>query len=309
MGETAASERRLFAPEELGAIFQVLRVHEIACVLMGGQASNFWARTYLSVEPQLAAIQEHFGFVSKDLDVQGNRAAAELLADKLGTKLKPVSLREAFGNLLAGQLVVSVAGEPMKIEVLRRIPGLSEAEVNRLATTVSIAGAQVRVLNPVAALMAKAWNVAHIRKEGRHDAEQLLALVCASRAYFRELLAAAKTQDDLRHGLKLIERFLRFAELPTGRSAAEVCGVNWSWVLPHCYLAADRRSAVVRLRTHRLPRWLAHIRAYRRGLPATVEVIRIVALLTESAEPECVPAPTVERANRYAITRRKAKRP
>lgn len=305
MGQAAANERRLFAPEEFRAIFEVLQQHQIACVVMGGQASNFWARNYLRSEPTLAAMQEHFGFVSKDLDVHGTRNDAELLADKFGTRLKPVSEREAFGNLLAGQMVVLVAGEPVKIEVLRRIPGLSPTEARRLTTTVTISGEQVRVLNPVAALMAKAWNVARIRKEGRHDAEQLLALVCATRVYFRELFEAAKTPADLRQALKLCERFLCFAELPIARAAAATCGVNWSWVLPHRYLAADQRPVVINLRTRRLPTWLARIRKLRRGVPATVEVIRILALLTEQAEPECVPAPAVERAERYLPTTRK----
>lgn len=309
MNDVTETPRKQFTPEDLVRVFRALGESGAACVLMGGQASNFWSRRFAGQDPSLAAIRDHYGFTSKDVDFHGDRKAATLLATALQATLKPVSEREAFGNLLAGQFAIPVEGDLLKVEVLRKVPGLTPAEVVGMTVVAAIGGVHVPLLNPVAALMAKAWNVARIRKEGRHDAEQLLALVCATRVYFQELLEAASAPEELRHGLKLIERFLRFAELPIARAAAETCGVNWSWVLPHRYLAANPRLPIVRLRTHRLPRWLARIRAYRRGLPATVEVIKIVALLTESAEPECVPAPTVDRANRYAIARRKAKRP
>lgn len=305
MNNATATPRRQFTPEDLVRVFRAVSETGAACVLMGGQASNFWSRRFAQNDPGLAAIRNHYGFTSKDVDFQGDRNAATLLASALQAALKPVREREAFGNLLAGQFAIALDGDQLKVEVLRKVPGLTPAEVAGMTVIASIGGVNIPLLNPVAALMAKAWNVARIRKEGRHDAEQLLALVCATRVYFRELFEVAQTPADLRQALKLLERFLRFAELPIARAAAETCGVNWSWALPHRYLAADRRPAVVNLRTRRLPTWLARIRKLRRGVPATVEVIRILALLTEHAEAECVPQPAVERAERYLLPARK----
>jgi len=295
---------RQFAPDELAAVFRAARDAGLSCTLLGGQASNFWARKLAEDDPMLLHLGRCFSLTSKDVDFCGSREEARRMAENLGAALLPVSLREAFGSLLAGKFIVQVNGHPLRVEFLRRIPGLTVAETASLASTEDIGGAPVRVLNPLAALFAKAWNVAHIPQAERHDAEQLLALVCAARVFLRQLLEqAGQDHARLRAALKLIERLLRFAELPAGRKAAAACGVNWAWVLPHARLAADTRPAVVRLRTRRLPGWLAGVARQRRGVPAQLAALKMLTLLTEHAEPPCVPAPAIARAARYASRR------
>jgi len=169
---------------------------------MGGQAANFWAMRYARVEPTLTEIGRIFPFVSKDVDFQGNRAAALALARELGSRADVPSFRRAFGNLMSGQFTLSLGEEQLKIEVLRKVPGLKGAELLRLATHEQSGGYRLRVLNPVGVLLAKTWNVVNISKEGRHDAEQLLAMVPCVRAFIREfLLAGVSDERELRAGL------------------------------------------------------------------------------------------------------------
>jgi hypothetical protein len=124
------------------------------------------------------------------------------------------------------------------------------------------------------------------------------------RSYLRGYLEAG-TADRfvLRTGLKLIERCLRFTELPTGRKMAEKCGVDWSQVLPHSYLAASAQPEVVRLREMRVPGWLAHIAAYKRAVPGVDSHRRMLEILAAHAEPLCARPAAVRHRSGFRVPR------
>ncbi len=288
----AEESRRQFALEELTFLFAVLEKLGHPCVLMGGQAACYWARRYLPSESALPELGAVSGFLSKDADFQGSREAAVVFAAAFGNKLEAPGFREAFGNLMAGKFSVGVGGAAMNVEVLRKVPGLTAHEVEKFASFERVGDYTARVLNPVAMLKAKSWNVVNITKEGRHDAEQLLALVPCVRAFLRASLArGADDKVQLRGALNFIEYLLRFTELPAGRKTAEKCGVDWSQILPHNFIAASTRPEVVRLREKRLPGWLAHIALYRRAVPASETHQKMLAILARHAEPLCIDSP------------------
>ena len=286
----AGQDRKQFSLEELVFLFETLERLQSPCVLMGGQSACYWARRFLPVEPSLREMEQVSQFVSKDVDFQGSRQAAIDLARALHATPEVPGFRQAFGNLMAGKMTLGGGAERLSIEVLRKVPGLTENEVARLSGMEPFAHLFFRVLNPLAVLMAKAWNVVHITKEGRHDAEQLLALMPCVRAYLRGFLESGATDETvLRAGLNLVERALKFAELPLARKAAQRCGVDWTWLLPHRFIAASTVPQVVRLREQRLPHWLARISRYERMVPTSTVVLRLLAILATHAEPWCVP--------------------
>ena len=65
--------RRQFALDELAPLFATLERIGSPCVLMGGQAACYWARTFLATEPALGELAQVAPFLSKDVDFQGNR--------------------------------------------------------------------------------------------------------------------------------------------------------------------------------------------------------------------------------------------
>ncbi len=281
--------RRQFALEELIPLFATLERIGSPCVLMGGQAACHWSRFFLSTEPALGELAALEPFLSKDVDFQGSRKAVIALACALGKQAEVPDFRHAFGNLMAGKIIFDHPEGPVSVEVLRKVPGLAEGDLLRLSVVVRLRNHSIRVLNPVAMLMAKSWNVVNITKEGRHDAEQLFAMVICVRAFFRLLLSkGAEDKARLRGALKFIEQALRFTELPAGRKTAEKCGVDWSQILPHNFIAASTRTEVPRLREKRLPGWLAHVARYRRAIPASETHQRMLAILARHAEPLCV---------------------
>lgn len=284
----ADESRKQFAPEELSLLFRALEQTASPCVLMGGQAANFWALRYAQVEPVLREIERVFPFVSKDLDFQGSRDAAIALARALGARAQVPSFRRAFGNLMSGQFSISLGADQLKIEVLRRVPGLTEAELLRLTTLERAGRHAIRVLNPVGVLLAKTWNVVNIDKPGRHDAEQLLTMVPCVRAYLREFLqAGAADPRVLRAGLNLIKVTLAFTETQSAVGAAKRCGIDWAQILPHAHLSASAAPELQRFRQLAAPRWLARVSTYQRAIPEGAPMLRLLEILARHAEPLC----------------------
>lgn len=260
-----------------------------SCILMGGQSVCHWARRFLDSEPALRELEREAPLLSKDVDFQGDRGAAIAFARALGRHAEVPDFRHAFGNLMAGKFSFPVGGAELNVEVLRKVPGLTPNLVIQLSTLEQSGAVVIRVLNPVGVVMAKAWNVVNITKEGRHDFEQLLIATVCLRAFFRSLFQyAEQVPPALRPGLKLVETALRFTELPAGRKAAEKCGVDWSQILPHNFIAASTRPELVRLREKRLPGWLAHLARYRRAVPGSETHRKMLAILARHAEPLCV---------------------
>lgn len=301
----ADESRRQFALEDLTALFAALERIDRPCVLMGGQAVCYWALRFLPAEPALQEFARISGFVSKDVDFQGGREAALAFARAMGCKLQAPSFREAFGNLMSGKFSLGVGADSLSVEVLRKVPGLSQNEMTKFASLERFGALTVRVLNPIALLKAKSWNVVHITKEGRHDLEQLLALVVCVRAYLKMLLNfSGEDHTRLRGALKLIEQVLRFTELPAGRKTAEKCGVDWSQILPHTDIAASAQAELIRLREKRLPDWLGKITKHKRANPANETHRRMLEILAQRAEPWCAqPAPGRSSRNTQHATR------
>ena len=285
----AEEPRRQFALEELVPVFQAQERLGHACVLMGGQSACHWAKRFLASETALQELEREAPLLSKDVDFQGDRDAAIAFARALGQHADVPDFRHAFGNLMAGKFSVPVAGADLHVEVLRKVPGLTPNLVTQLATLERVGPVTIRVLNPLGVVMAKAWNVVNITKEGRHDFEQLLCAVVCLRAFYRSLFLNAESDPTaLRPTLKLVEIALRFTELPAGRKTAEKCGVDWSQILPHNFIAASTRRELVWLREKRLPGWLAHIARYRRAVPASETHRKMLTILARHAEPLCV---------------------
>ena len=282
----ADANRKQFATEDLGILFRALDQSGSPCVLMGGQAVNFWALRYARVEPALGEIERLFPFVSKDVDFQGDRAAAVALARALGSRAEVPSFRRAFGNLMAGQFAFALGTDQLKIEVLRKVPGLKDAELLRLTTQERAGGHTIRVLNPLGVLLAKTWNVVNIKKEGRHDAEQLLAMIPCVRAYIREFMREGESDERvLRAGLNLIKATLAFTETRVAAGAAARCGVDWAQVLPHAHIAQSALPELARFRELAAPRWLAKVATYKRAFPEGSAVLRLLEILACHAEP------------------------
>ncbi len=182
-------------------------------LLVGGQAVNLWALYYEARTAELAP------FVSRDVDVLGDRETLESLGKLAGTKPQIFPIRPPT-NEVGVVIAKDATGQPLLIEVLRYVHGVSNEELREPVYTMALGETRVRVPGPIALLQAKIANVAEIGQTGRQDARHVVILARLMPAYLADLQTAA-TEDRMEER-KLIEFLERLLAVLTTKSARKV---------------------------------------------------------------------------------------
>lgn len=177
-------------------------------VLVGGQAVNFWAQTYL---PRTELLLREVPFTSKDIDFCGSAASAQACARALGgtcaipsmDDMTPCTGVVQYVDQFAQSRVVDFLGAPF---------GLDVREVKAMAIALEEATPrgvlELRVMHPVHVLESRASNVDHLPGyRSPNGLKQLRAAVVCSREFSRDLLDDGRVRDVLR----LNERIFRFS--------------------------------------------------------------------------------------------------
>lgn len=181
-------------------------------VLVGGQAVNVWALYY---EPRTIELAP---FVSRDVDVLGDRETLKALGVVAGTKPQFFPLRPPT-NEVGVVIAKDPQGRPLLIEVLRYVHGVTNEELLEPAYTVAVGGALVRVPGPIALLQAKIANVADLAQTGRQDARHVVILARLMPAYLEDVqksVTAGRVEE--RKFIEYLERLLAIVTSATGRN-------------------------------------------------------------------------------------------
>lgn len=173
-------------PERTPADFAEILCGPELPLIVGGQAVNLWAELYA---PELAGLEEHRPFVSKDADIYGDRALAQALALRAGWQCR---FDEKRGSIVVAILTRPWKPEPasLTIEVLGEVNGLVEADL-AASTVVELGGTdRYRIPPPPVMLKAKLYNLASLfwseRPQDLKHARMLCEIVPH---YLNELLA------------------------------------------------------------------------------------------------------------------------
>ena len=174
------------APRPPGDFARVLATAE-PLLLVGGQAVNLWALYYEDRTRDLAP------FVSRDVDVLGDRDTLKLLGKLAGAKPQFFPLRPP-SNEVGVVIAKDAAGAPMLIEVLRYVHGASNEELQEPAYLFALGETQVRVQvpGPIALLRAKVANLVDLKQTGRQDGRHVLILERVLPAYLGDLRVSAR---------------------------------------------------------------------------------------------------------------------
>ncbi|HXC01222.1 MAG TPA: hypothetical protein VNU49_01135 [Opitutaceae bacterium] len=184
------------------ADFAPLLATDEPVLLVGGQAVNLWALYYEARTADLAP------FVSRDVDVLGDRETLEALGKVAGTKPQFFPLRPP-SNEVGVVIAKDGQGLPLLIEVLRYVHGISNEELREPVYTIAVGGTHVQVPSPIALLQAKIANVADIAQAGRQDARHVAILAQVLPAYIEDLqLAATEGRMEERKLINFLERLL-----------------------------------------------------------------------------------------------------
>jgi hypothetical protein len=244
-----------FTLDQFGDVLKVRDAAGRPYVVIGGQAVNYWATRYLKDEPALLAWQP---FTSNDLDFRGNRDDVMRIAAHLkrSARFPHKKLMTAF----AGAILWNIGEGMSAIDLVRHVPGVTTAEVEKLAIAHEFSGQPIRVIDPVSLLKCKLDLAFTVDQSGRRDAEHVRILVICVRAFVRETLRGVEAGElPARGWLGAVERVLKLAESTLGRKATQRLNVDWLQVLPEAEIAASQSRLVVPFREKRLPQWLAKI--------------------------------------------------
>jgi len=141
-------------------------------IVVGGQAVNLWAITFLADSSPVSARSE---FSSVDLDVLANPSVLAFL-EKLPAWTFAKTPIWAFGeSIRARAFGLAPDGRKLLVEVLHSVMGLDKADLAAVAT-VTLDGVNYRTLDPIAMLKAKAVCVRDLDQNGpplRHDRRHL----------------------------------------------------------------------------------------------------------------------------------------
>jgi len=154
---------KLTRPHDYRALFS-------ACpdlTIVGGQAVNLWAITYLD---EARANSERFG--SSDLDVLARMRTSDIVAALPEWNHEKTPLW-AFGD---GRVLTLTSnaddGRPLVVEVLHAVPGLDQEDLDAVVA-IQKDGVTYRLLDPVAILKAKATSIRLFDQTDRQDRPHL----------------------------------------------------------------------------------------------------------------------------------------
>lgn len=165
-------------------------------------------------------------FVSRDVDVLGDRTTLEALGKLAGTKPQFFPLKPPT-NEIGVVIAKDQHGLPLLIEVLRYVHGISNEELCDPVYTVALGEIQVRLPSPIALLQAKISNVADLSQVGRQDARHVVILVQLLPAYLEELQTAAlEGRMEERQLISFLERLLGVVSAPKAKAVLKQLQVD-----------------------------------------------------------------------------------
>jgi hypothetical protein len=184
-------------------------------LLVGGQAVNLWALYY---QERTAGLTP---FVSRDADVLGDRETLKTLGKLAGAKPQFFPLRPP-SNEVGVVITKDAGGQPLLIEVLRSVHGVTNEELREPIYTVAIGegGVHVQVPGPIALLKAKIANLADLPQAGRQDSRHVIILTRLLPAYLGDLQkAASEGRIEERKFIGFLERLLAVLTSKNGQKA------------------------------------------------------------------------------------------
>jgi hypothetical protein len=217
-------------------------------LLVGGQAVNLWAIYY---QERIVGLTP---FVSRDADVLGDRETLKALGKLVGAKPQFFPLRPP-SNEVGVVITKDANGQPLLIEVLRSVHGVTNEELSEPIYTMAIgeSGVHVQVPGPIVLLKAKIANLADLPQAGRQDARHVAILTRLLPAYLEDLQkAASEGRMEERKLIGFLERLLAVITSKNGQKAFEQLKIE-----PRALFAGIKAGKLPKLQAflkERLPR-------------------------------------------------------
>lgn len=237
-----------FSLRQFSEVFKIRDADGQPYVLIGGQAVNYWAEHYLAADPQLAKLQP---FTSEDIDFKGGHADVQRIARQLD--LNPSYPPKVSMTALSGFMAFQIGDLKSTIEVVRRIPGISDAHTPAIQAEWD--GKTIRVLDPISLLACKLELAATVSQEKRRDVVHLKILLPCIRAFLGELLQQVELGKlPAKDWLKVANQVLKLTTTHRAKKIAGKHQINWLEILPLTAIAKSQNEKIRRFREQQLER-------------------------------------------------------
>ena len=164
--------------------YRALFVGADAPTVVGGQAVNLWAIVYLDRDVRNKVIHG-----SNDMDIVSGTKALAFLKTLPDWKFSPTPMKHFGVGITAKLQSVAPDGRILLVEILHSVAGLNTTDLRRVSE-VEVGGIKYRLLDPIAMLKAKAYNVRKFKQDDdppRHDREHLELIAHCVPKFLREL--------------------------------------------------------------------------------------------------------------------------
>jgi hypothetical protein len=200
----------------------------------------------LSADPQLEKLRP---FTSEDIDFKGGVADVQRIARQL--ELAPGYPPKVQMTALAGFIPFHIGDLKSPIEVVRRIPGISDAHTPAIQAEWN--GITIRVLDPISLLACKLELAATVSQKKRQDVAHLKILLPCVRVFLGELLQQVEIgRLPAKEWLKVANQVLK---LTTSHRAGKIAGknqLNWPEILPLTAIAESQNEKIRRFQEQQL---------------------------------------------------------
>jgi hypothetical protein len=155
---------------------------------------------------------------------------------------------------LSGFIPFQIGALKSSIEIVRRIPGLSD-HINTPAIQAECNGKAIRVLDPISLLACKLELAATVSQKGRQDVAHLKILLLCIRAFLDELLRQVDLgQLPAKDWLKIVNQVLKLTTNHRARRINNKYHINWPDILPSLAIAKSQNDKIRRFREMQLNR-------------------------------------------------------
>lgn len=236
-----------FSLHHFAEVFKIRDAAGQPYVLVGGQAVNYWAEHYLSQEPGLNALRP---FTSEDIDFKGSHDDVQRIAEQLESQANYPP--KVAITALAGFVPFQIGNLESTVEVVRQIPGVSDA-ANTPAIQAEWEGKTIRVLDPISLLACKLELAATVSQANRRDVPHLKMLVPCVRAFLSEVLQQVELGTlPAKEWLKVANQVLKLTTQIRAQKLATQHQINWAEILPLTAIAKSRDEKIKRFHQQQL---------------------------------------------------------
>lgn len=219
-------------------------------LVVGGQAVNLWALLHRNrLETELK--QRHLlPLTSKDLDLYGNHHLLAELKRRFGGSV----LMSPERSRVIGKLQIELRGKLRNIEVLGKVRGMTEEDLENDHVEVEFEGLRIRIPLPPVILKAKLANVSQIEQTDRNDVRHVRIMILVIREYISGILGVIEAGAmNPRLGVGVLEEVLEIRSSYDANRCRELHGIDFSEIWPKEILEGATSQPIVNFMKHRLP--------------------------------------------------------